>query len=194
MRYFARVLLLTLGLGMLVAVLSFYPSQPAVAERIEPVRVMNTPLPVTGNFNLTEARTPWSTSCSLSTPGLYLIGECQVPPLPAGQQVVIQAITFEAPQLDLTLATSAPPVWQPVLAHQSGGLYVEWTEQVPAIIQIPPSGYGLRRTFPVTLYPDPSTAPTCTLMAWNVTAVAPPGGQNVITCYLEGYTVPLSTK
>ena len=194
MQYFARVLLLTLGLGVFVLALSFYPSQPAVAERIDPVRVVNTPLPVSGTLHVAEARTPWSTSCVLTTPGLYLMGECQPAPLPAGHQIVIQSVTFEAPQMDLTLAATAPPVWQPLLAHQTGGQYVEWTEQVPAIIQIPPSGYSLRRSFPTALYPDPSSFITCGLSVWNVTAVAPPGGQNNITCYLEGYSVALNAN
>ncbi len=141
-------------------------------------------------------RIPWSTSCTLSTPGLYLDGECQpATPTPAGFDVVVQSITFWCPSLEMTPLTTAPPVWITRLAHQTGGNYMEWAEQFPAAI-LSPYGYGFERSFPVTLYLDPETIPTCMLGAWNVTAVAAPAGQqDNISCYLEGYAVPIvSTK
>jgi len=72
---------------------------------------------------------------------------------------------------------------------------MEWAEQFPAAI-LSPYGYGFERSFPVTLYLDPETIPTCMLGAWNVTAVAAPAGQqDNISYYLEGYAVPIvSTK
>jgi hypothetical protein len=63
MQHFARALLLTLGLGTFVVVLSFYPSQPAAAAPgATSVIVTNTPLPVTGNVNanITNASIPVS--------------------------------------------------------------------------------------------------------------------------------------
>ena len=68
---------------------------------------------------------------------------------------------------------------------------MEWSYQFPAAI-LSPYGYGFERSTPVTLYQDPGQQLTCSLSAWNVTAVAPPGEQqNTITCYLEGYAVAL---
>ena len=94
MQHFGRVMLLTLGLGLFAVVLSFFPSQHAVANKIDAVMVTNMPLPVSGtvavsNFPsnsgnvtvanttanpvpITAGRVPWSTSCALITPGLYL--------------------------------------------------------------------------------------------------------------------------
>ncbi len=142
-------------------------------------------------FSPIEGRIPWSTSCILSTPGLYLPGECQPDtPTPAGYEILIQTITLWCPSLELTSLTGGPPVWITKLVHISGGNYMEWSDQFPAAI-LSPSGYGFERSAAVTLYQDPGQPLTCSLNVWNVTAVTPPGGQNNITCFLEGYAVAL---
>jgi hypothetical protein len=59
MQYVARVLVLTLALGVLAVTLSFYSSQPAVAgPGATSVIVTNTPLPVTGNVNAAVTSLP----------------------------------------------------------------------------------------------------------------------------------------
>ena len=63
MQYFARVLLLTAGLGVFAIALSIYPSHPAIASvpgdpPSVPVKVTNTPLPVTGNVNAAVTSLP----------------------------------------------------------------------------------------------------------------------------------------
>jgi hypothetical protein len=59
-KQFSKIISLTLGFGLLVVVLSSLPSHPATtaADKIDLVRVTNTPLPVTGSVAATINGTP----------------------------------------------------------------------------------------------------------------------------------------
>jgi hypothetical protein len=60
MKKLGKILLISLGFGLVVIALGFFTNPPAPAQNAVPVRVLNTPLPVQGtvNANITNASIP----------------------------------------------------------------------------------------------------------------------------------------
>ena len=54
MKQLGKLVLLTLGMGLMAAALGQMSTHDAQADAVKPVRVVNTPLPITGNVNVTN--------------------------------------------------------------------------------------------------------------------------------------------
>lgn len=102
MKKFAKIMLIAFGFGVVTVLIGFLTSMPTTAERpprVEPVKVTNTPLPVTGTVNV--GNFPATQNVNVTNTSLAVSGSVGVSSLPnvtlnnSNTNPLLRAICFQ---------------------------------------------------------------------------------------------------
>lgn len=109
MKKFAKIMLITLGFSLVTGAIGFLTSKPAPAQApppVVPVRVTNTPLPITGNVNVTNSPLAVSGNVAANVSGTVNVGN-----FPATQNVSGTVALSGTSPVSLSNNTPTTPVY-----------------------------------------------------------------------------------
>jgi len=132
------------------------------------------------------ARHPFYTSCTVSTATATGVSpftaSCSTPAIPAGEEVVIETVSFSVPS-----GTANPSLW-PSLSTTTAGAATTFdlgeVQDAHSNLRADP---GFLTTQAIRLYADPGSVIGCSGLVLSLA----PGTEMTLTCTLSGYWVSL---